>query len=98
MKPLEKQIAIMEIYQKHLISGTIIEVSENEFVDNLNSPYNAYFDRNIYRNKKQSLDFLKKHKIIKNTNLIFSNSLELLIKETNPTINYLNIINSNCNK
>ena len=85
----------MEIYQKHLISGTIIEVSENEFVDNLNSPYNAYFDRNIYRNKEQSLDFLKKHRIIKNTNLIFSNSLELLIKETTPTINYLNIINSN---
>ena len=98
MEELEKQIAIMEIYQKHLISGTIIEVSENEFVDNLNSPYNAYFDRNIYRNKKESLDFLKKHKIIKNTNLIFSNSLELLIKETTPTINYLNIINSNCNK
>ena len=85
----------MGIYQKHLISGTIIEVSENEFVDNLNNPYNSYFDRNIYRNKDESLKFLKKHKIIKNTNLIFSNSLELLIKETEPSINYLNIINSN---
>ena len=83
----------MEIYQKHLISGTIIKISEDRFVNNLNNPYNAFFDRNIYRNKKESLVFLKKHKIIKNTNLIFSNNIELIKKTP-----YIKVINSNCNK
>lgn len=83
----------MEIYQKHLISGTIIQISEDRFVNNLNNPYNAFFDRNIYRNKKESLVFLKKHKIIKNTNLIFSNNIELIKKTP-----YIKVINSNCNK
>ena len=83
----------MEIYQNHLISGTIIKISEDRFVNNLNNPYNAFFDRNIYRNKKESLVFLKKHKIIKNTNLIFSNNIELIKKTP-----YIKVINSNCNK
>ena len=80
----------MEIYSKHLLSGHIRQILAKEFVDLLNNPYNGFLDRNIYRNKEQSLEFLKKHKIIKTPNNCFAINIKL-IEETY----FLYIINSN---
>tara|TARA_R110002167_G_scaffold48013_8_gene141946 strand:- start:1693 stop:1941 length:249 start_codon:yes stop_codon:yes gene_type:complete len=80
----------MKIYSKHLLSGHVRQILTKEFVDLLNNPDNGVFDRNIYRNKEQSLEFLKKHKIIKTPNNCFAINIKL-IEETY----FLDITNSN---
>ncbi|ANS03573.1 hypothetical protein [uncultured Mediterranean phage uvDeep-CGR2-KM21-C345] len=80
----------MKIYSKNLLSGHVRQVLIKEFVSLLNNPLYGFADRNIYRNKEQSLEFLKKHKIIKTPNNCFAINIKL-IEETY----FLDITNSN---